>query len=82
MIKLVILIFIIAVIPILINLSTTDYDRCYTEMENEGYACMECCCGVVGGTSATEYLSESCLGCPYLVLGCNPKDRKEEKDDI
>ena len=26
------------------------------------------CYGVVGGTSATEYLSESCIGCKYHTM--------------
>lgn len=44
------------------------YENCYTDMEYQGIASMGCCGGVVGGTSATEYLSESCIGCPHLVL--------------
>ena len=45
-----------------------DYDCCYTDMEYRGIAAMNCCCGMVGGTSATEYLSETCVSCPYLVM--------------
>lgn len=26
------------------------------------------CCGIVGGTSNTEYLSEGCIDCPHLCL--------------
>lgn len=26
------------------------------------------CPGLAGGTKATEYLSETCIGCPYLCL--------------
>lgn len=50
------------------NLISMDYDSCYTDMEYKGIASMNCCCGVVGGTSATEYLSETCVSCPYLVI--------------
>ena len=35
---------------------------------SEIIASMGCCRGVVGGTSATDYLSEMCISCPYLVL--------------
>lgn len=60
---------------------TPEYDKCYSEMENNGYAAMNCCGGLVGGTKNTEYLSEICVSCPHLVLGCNPKDGKENKND-
>lgn len=50
------------------NLIFTNYDCCYTDMEYQGIASMGGCCGVVGGTSATEYLSETCIGCPYHVM--------------
>lgn len=42
------------------------YSICYTQRQNEGHAAFGNCSGVVGGTSATEYLSESCIDCPYL----------------
>ena len=44
------------------------YDCCYTDMEYRGIASMNCCCGIAGGTYATEYLSETCINCPYLVI--------------
>ena len=50
------------------NIIFNYYDCCYTDMEYRGIAAMGCCCGLVGGTSATEYLSETCVSCPYLVL--------------
>lgn len=43
------------------------YASCYTERENEGYAIFEMCGGDVGGTRATEYLSERCIDCPYYA---------------
>ena len=49
-------------------------------MEYEGYAAMGCCGGLTGGTKSTDYLSETCCGCPHLVLGCNPI-RKEDKNE-
>lgn len=33
------------------------YDVCYTQREKEGYAIFENCCGWVGGTWMTGYLS-------------------------
>lgn len=53
------------------------YEYCYTDMEHKGIAAMGCCSGVVGGTRATEYLSEQCVSCPHLVL----IERKEGNDD-
>lgn len=81
MIKLAIVIFIMVGLLLFISLLTTDYDRCYSDMEREGHAAMGCCGGITGGTKNTDYLSEICVDCPYLVLGCNRKDRKEKKYD-
>lgn len=50
------------------------YDNCYTDKEYEGMATRGCCGGIVGGTSATNYLSETCVSCPYLVLSCKGKE--------
>lgn len=36
------------------------------EQEYSGHAAMGLCSGLVGGTKNTEYLSESCIGCPHL----------------
>lgn len=72
------MIFILLIIFGIWKLLAPEYDKCYTKMEYRGYAAMNCCGGLVGGTSATEYLSETCVDCPYLVLGC---DRKEKKND-
>lgn len=44
------------------------YSSCYNNMEDRGIAVMGCCSGTVGGTSATEYLSETCINCPYFVM--------------
>ena len=41
------------------------YEWCYDGMEQRGIAVFGCCCGTVGGTAATEYLDEGCIGCPY-----------------
>ena len=56
------------VLNFLKNIIFTDYDSCYKDMENKGSAHSNCCNGIVGGSSATEYVSETCLGCPYLKL--------------
>ena len=58
---------------------TPEYNKCYSDMELTGYASMNCCCGKSGGTKFTYYLSETCISCPYLVLGCNPI-RKEKTE--
>lgn len=52
----------------------TDYDKCYSSMEYKWIAVNGSCCGVFGGTEATDYLSESCIDCPYFVM-----PEKEEK---
>lgn len=75
MIKIIFLACIIVGIFLTINLLTTDYDKCYSDMEYEGYAAMGCCGGLTGGTKSTDYLSETCVSCPYLVL-------LHEKEDL
>lgn len=80
MIRLIICVVIIVAITLLLHLLTTDYDKCYSEMEHSGYAVMECCGGITGGTKSTDYLSNICVDCPYLVLGCAGV-KKEELDD-
>lgn len=44
------------------------YESCYTKQEYSGKAAMGLCDGYVGGTSATGYLSEQCVGCPHLWI--------------
>ena len=51
------------------------YDKCYKRMKDEGIAAHSCCCGSFGGDKHTNYLSYSCMRCPYLVLV-----RKEKKE--
>lgn len=41
------------------------YFSCYKDMRS---AKNGKCPGLAGGTKATEYLSESCIDCPYLCL--------------
>lgn len=43
------------------------HEWCYDRMEACGIAAMGCCCGTVGGTRATGYLSEMCVDCPHWV---------------
>ena len=45
-----------------------EFEKCYNRMEDRGIAVFGCCCGVTGGDKNTEYLSESCIGCPFLVI--------------
>lgn len=67
----------IIVLILIVHLVTTDYDRCYSEMEYTGHASQNCCRGLAGGTINTYYLSETCVSCPYLKL----PDITEIKED-
>lgn len=62
----VVLVLIMLVIPILKSF-ISDYDKCYSEMENYGIAVFGCCHGIVDGTRNTGYLSEKCVNCPYYT---------------
>ena len=43
------------------------YSSCYDDMETRGIAVFGMCGGQMGGDANTEYLSYSCIGCPYFV---------------
>ena len=43
------------------------HEWCYDRMEADGIATMGHCCGVVGGSKETDYLSEMCMDCPHWV---------------
>lgn len=43
-------------------------NRCYNDMEQRGSAYRGRCNGHCGGSSATGYLSETCIGCKYLKM--------------
>lgn len=77
MLKVLLIILLVSIVFILIASNTSDYDKCYAVEESNGHASMGCCSGLVGGTRATEYLSESCIGCPYLTL----VDKKKVQND-
>ena len=79
MIKLIALLAFLLIIAVIILAVTPEYDKCYSDRERDGYASMGCCRGLTGGTKTTDYLSETCCSCPYLVLGCNPIRKEEEK---
>lgn len=51
-----------------------EFEKCYNRMEDMGIAVFGCCCGVSGGDNNTDYLSETCVSCPHLVL-CDIKER-------
>ena len=78
--KLIVIFALLLIIALIAWGVTPDYDKCYSNMEYEGYASMGCCGGLTGGTKATDYLLETCCSCPYLVLG-RDLIRKEKKDD-
>lgn len=78
MVRLIALLAFLLIIAVIIWAVTPEYEKCYSDMEYEGYAVMGCCGGLTGGTKATDYLSETCCSCPYLVLGCNPIRKEKE----
>ena len=81
MIKLIALFALLLIIALIVWVVTPDYEKCYSDMEYEGYASMGCCGGITGGTKQTDYLSEMCCNCPHYVdIGCNPI-RKEKKNE-
>lgn len=53
------------------------HDTCYTEMEKREIASQGSCCGCWGGDWETDYLSYSCMDCPYFVETIDGKGRKE-----
>lgn len=79
-IKLFVLVIFLGFVCWIIDLCKTDYDRCYSEMESSGVAVFGECCGLSGGTSTTDYLSEQCVSCPYLSLVPTSAVEKGEKD--
>ena len=81
MIKLIAIFAFLLIIAVIIRALTPRYERCYSDMEYEGYASMGCCGGLTGGTKQTDYLSETCCSCPHLVLGCNLIIKEEKKNE-
>lgn len=43
-------------------------ESCYDEMVGHGCARLGQCDGLSGGDRLSDYLSYSCIGCPYLEL--------------
>lgn len=65
MIKLLIFLAFIYILASVLKIFISDYDKCYSEMENAGIAAFNCCCGLTGGTrhtdigsTAMEYLTD------------------------
>ena len=50
---------------LVINKSTSSYDKCYSDMEYSGIAAMGCC---EGKTNSAGDLYETCTNCQHLVL--------------
>ena len=69
MIKLIALFALLLIIYLIVCGSTSDYEKCYSDMEHKGYASMGCCRGLTGGTKSTDYLSETCVSCPHYDTG-------------
>ena len=68
MIKLLIFLAFIYILAYVLKIFISDYDKCYSEMEDTGTAVFGCCRGLTGGTRHIGYLQENCVDCPYLVL--------------
>ena len=56
MIKLIALFAFLLIIAVIVWGVTPNYEKCYSDMEYEGYASMGCCGGITGGTKDTDYL--------------------------
>lgn len=67
MIKWILLLLIVIAVSFILQLTILDYDKCYQDMEDRGYAAFGCCGGLSGGTKETGYLQEQCVDCPYYV---------------
>lgn len=76
MIKLLIFLAFVYILVSVLKIFISDYDKCYSEMEDTGTAAFGCCGGLTGGTRLTGYLQENCVDCPYLVLSGNKGDKK------
>ena len=68
MIKSVVGLFILCIPFIIALFFSNDHDSCCNQQETEGRAVFGCCSGLAGGSKMTEYLSESCIDCPYFVM--------------
>lgn len=55
---------------------TSYYDKCYKDMENRDAAVFGTCQGQSGSDKQTDYLSYSCIDCPYF----NKSFEYKEKD--
>ena len=75
MIKLIALFALLLIIAVIAWALIPGYEKCYSDMEYEGYVSMGCCGGLTGGTKATDYLSETFCSCPHLVLDCKEESK-------
>ena len=77
-IKLLILFIVFVAIIFIISRLKTEYDDCYSYMEDVGVAVFGLCSGVIGGSEETDFVSEKCIDCPYYVgYKGETKDEKE-----
>ena len=81
MIKLIEIFALLLIIALIVLVVTPNYEKCYLDMEYKCYALMGCCGGLTGGTESTDYLSETCCSCPYLVLGYDQIRKEEYSND-
>lgn len=75
--KLTVLIIFLALLgtfQFLLEVCISDYDRCYLDKEDEGYAVFENCAGIKDGTGR---LSGRCADCPYLASWVKEEDCDE-----
>lgn len=78
-IKILILFIAFATIIFIIGGLKTEYDDCYSYMEDVGVAVFGLCSGVIGGTEETDFVSEKCIDCPYYV-GRKGETKDEEEN--
>lgn len=79
MIKIFIDLVFVCIVLLILRVARTDYDKCYSNMEDIGIAVFGCCSGLSGGTKDTDYLWECCIDCPYFTL--TDIKEKEKKND-
>lgn len=78
MIKLIILVIFFYILVFVVSWVISDYDKCYSEMEDLGIAVFGCCKGLTGGSKQTGYLQEMCVDCPYYTPVDYKKGEKKE----
>ena len=66
MIGLIVMVLLILTVTIF-RTCISDYDKCYSRMEDVGIAVFGCCRGLVIGSQTPLRVHEDCIDCPYFV---------------